>query len=70
MTLDELQARKAKLEAIRFSGVASGATDGDTVTYRTPAELQRAIQALDEQIAAAGGSSPTRRIYVHADKGV
>ena len=70
MTLEELQARKAKLEAIRFSGVASAATDGDTVTYRTPAELQRAIQALDDQIAALGGSSTVKRVYVQADKGV
>lgn len=70
MTLEELQARKTKLETIRFSGVQAASTDGDSVTYRTPAELQRAIQAVDDQIAALTGSATVKRVYIQADKGV
>src|SRR6056297_925916 len=56
-----LKARRDALSAQRSSGVARVSYDGKTVDYRSVAEIDRAIEALDREIAAAEG----RRIVPH-----
>lgn len=63
--LSDKQARLAKLETIRDSGVSS-LRDGDrSSTFRSMAELERAIAALEADIAALSDTPKTRVRYVH-----
>ena len=52
-TITELRARSDALSAQRASGVARVSYDGKTVDYRSVAEIDRAIEALDREIALA-----------------
>ena len=70
VTLAELQARKGALTAARSSGVARVSYDGKTVEYRSIAEIDRAIEALDREIAAAEGRRVIRHLRVTTDKGL
>ncbi len=54
-TVAELKARREALSASRASGVARGSYDGRTGDNRSVAEIDRAIEALDREIAAAEG---------------
>ncbi|WP_412509646.1 phage head-tail joining protein [Roseovarius sp. SYSU LYC5161] len=47
-TITDLRARRDALSAQRSSGVARVSYDGKTVDYRSVAEIDRAIEALDE----------------------
>jgi hypothetical protein len=69
-TLAELQARKEALTAARSSGVARVSYDGKTVEYRSIAEIDRAIEALDREIAMAEGRRVIRHLRVTTDKGL
>ena len=69
-TLAELQARREALTAARSSGVARVSYDGKTVDYRSIAEIDRAIEALDREIAAAEGRRVIRHLRVTTDKGL
>lgn len=69
-TLAELQARKDTLSAARSSGVARVSYDGKTVEYRSIAEIDRAIDALDREIAAVEGRRVIRHLRVTTDKGL
>ena len=69
-TLAELQARKDTLTAARSSGVARVSYDGKTVEYRSIAEIDRAIDALDREIAAVEGRRVIRHLRVTTDKGL
>ena len=69
-TLAELQARKDALTAARSSGVARVSYDGKTVEYRSIAEIDRAIEALDREIATAEGRRVIRHLRVTTDKGL
>ena len=51
----DLRARRDALSAQRSSGVARVSYDGKTVDYRSVAEIDRAIEALDREIAALEG---------------
>ena len=51
--LTDLRARRDALAQQRASGVARVSYDGKTVDYRSVAEIDRAIEALDREIAAA-----------------
>jgi hypothetical protein len=66
----ELQARKDTLTAARSSGVARVSYDGKTVEYRSIAEIDRAIEALDREIATAEGRRVIRHLRVITDKGL
>ena len=44
--------------------------DGKTVDYRSVPEIDRAIEALDREIAAAEGRKLIRHIRVTATKGL
>ena len=66
----ELRARRETLSASRSSGVARVSYDGRSVEYRSLAEIDRAIEALDREIAAAEGRSIVRQVRVIATKGL
>ena len=68
--LATLKLRREALTSQRASGVARVSYDGKTVDYRSVAEIDRAIEALDRDIAAAEGRRMVRHIRVTATKGL
>lgn len=68
--LATLKLRREALTAQRASGVARISYDGKTVDYRSVAEIDRAIEALDREIAAAEGRKLIRHVRVTATKGL
>jgi len=69
-TLTDLRARREALSTQRSSGVARVSYDGKTVDYRSVAEIDRAIEALDREIAAAEGRRIVRHVRVTTSKGL
>ena len=69
-TITELHARREALSTQRSSGVARVSYDGKTVEYRSVADIDRAIEALDREIAAAEGRRMVRHVRVTAAKGL
>ena len=69
-SLTELRARREALTTQRSSGVARVSYDGKTVEYRSVAEIDRAIEALDREIAAAEGRRLVRHVRVTTTKGL
>ncbi len=69
-TLTELQTRREALSASRASGVARVSYDGKTVEYRSLAEIDRAIDVLDREIAALEGRKVIRQVRVTTSTGL
>ena len=69
-TITDLRARRDALSAQRSSGVARVSYDGKTVDYRSVAEIDRALEALDREIAAAAGRRMVRQVRVTTSKGL
>jgi hypothetical protein len=69
-TLSELCNRRETLSTQRSSGVARVSYDGKTVDYRSVAEIDRAIEALDREIAAAEGRRIVRHVRITTSKGL
>lgn len=69
-TAADLKSRREALRAQRSSGVARVSYDGRTVEYRSLAEIDRAIEALDREIAAAEGRPILRQLRVTTSKGL
>ena len=69
-TLIDLRTRREALLAQRSSGVARVSYDGKTVEYRSLAEIDRALEALDRKIAAAEGRRIVRQVRVTTAKGL
>ncbi len=69
-TLTELQTRRDALAASRASGVARVSYDGKTVEYRSLAEIDRAIDVLDREIATLEGRRVIRQVRVTTSKGL
>ena len=69
-TITDLRARRDALSAQRASGVARVSYDGKTVDYRSVAEIDRAIEVLDREIATAEGRKLIRQVRVTATKGL
>ena len=69
-TASELRSRRDALSAQRSSGVARVSYDGKTVEYRSVAEIDRAIEALDREIAVAEGRWIVRQLRVTTSKGL
>jgi hypothetical protein len=69
-TITELRARRETLLAQRSSGVARVSYDGRTVDYRSLAEIDRAIEALEREIAAGEGRAIVRQVRVTTSKGL
>ena len=70
LTPIELRARREALTAQRSSGVARVSYDGKTVEYRSLAEIDRALEALDREIASAEGRRIVRQVRVTTAKGL
>ncbi|MCA0871368.1 hypothetical protein LCL97_11070 [Seohaeicola saemankumensis] len=58
------------MTAARSSGVARVSYDGKTVDYRSIAEIDRAIEALDREIATVEGRRIVRQVRVTTAKGL
>ena len=69
-SLTDLRARRETLLAQRASGVAKVSYDGKTIDYRSVAEIDRAREGLDREIAAAEGRRMVRQVRVMATKGL
>jgi len=69
-TTAELKTRRDALSAQRSSGVARVSYDGKTVDYRSLAEIDRAIEVLDRDIATAEGRKIIRQVRVTTTKGL
>ena len=69
-TLTDLRARRDALSAQRFSGVARVSYDGKTVDYRSVAEIDRALEALDREIAVLEGRRIVRHVRITTTKGL
>jgi hypothetical protein len=69
-TITDLRTRREALSAQRSSGVARVSYDGKTVDYRSVAEIDRAIEALDRDIAVAEGRRIVRQVRVTTSKGL
>ncbi|MDP4604646.1 MAG: gpW family protein [Erythrobacter sp.] len=69
-TIPDLHARREALSAQRSSGVARVSYDGKTVDYRSVAEIDRAIEVLDREIAAAEGRRIVRHVRITTSKGL
>ena len=69
-TAAELKSWREALLASRASGVARVSYDGKTVDYRSLAEIDRAIEGLDREIASAEGRTIVRHLRVVSDKGL
>jgi hypothetical protein len=69
-TIADLKVRREALSASRASGVARVSYDGRTVDYRSLAEIDRAIEVLDREIAAAEGRPIVRQVRLIATKGL
>lgn len=70
VTVTELSSRREALAAQRASGVARVSYDGRSVEYRSLAEIDAALQALDREIAAAEGRPFLRQVRVFTTKGL
>ncbi|MDT8854826.1 hypothetical protein RNZ50_07295 [Paracoccaceae bacterium Fryx2] len=69
-TTAELKTRRDALSVQRSSGVARVSYDGKTVDYRSIAEIDRAIEVLDRDIATAEGRKIIRQVRVITTKGL
>ncbi len=69
-TIADLRVRREALSTQRSSGVARVSYDGKTVDYRSVAEVDRAIEALDREIATLEGRRIVRQIRVMTSKGL
>lgn len=69
-TILDLKARRDTLSAQRASGVARVSYDGKSVDYRSVAEIDRAIEAPDREIAAAEGRRIVRQVRITTTKGL
>ena len=69
-TLTELRTRREALSTQRSSAVARVSYDGKSVDYRSVAEIDRAIEALDREIAATEGRRIVRQVRITTSKGL
>ena len=69
-TIADLRARREALSTQRASGVARVSYDGKTVDYRSLAEIDRAIEALDREIATLEGRRIVRQVRITTSKGL
>jgi uncharacterized small protein (DUF1192 family) len=69
-TSTELRARRDALSAKRSSGVAHVSYDGKTLDFRSVAEIDPAIEALDREIAVLEGRRIVRHVRIITSKGL
>ena len=69
-TITDLRARREALSAQRSSGLARVSYDGKTVDYRSVPEIDRAIEALDREVATLEGRRIVRHVRITTSKGL
>ena len=69
-TIADLRPRREALSAQRSSGVARVSYDGKSVDYRSVPEIDRAIEALDREIAVTEGRRIVRHVRITTSKGL
>ena len=69
-TLIELQTARDELLKRRRSGVARITTDGQTIQYRTQAEIDTALEGIKREIEVADGKKSIRAIRIVGSKGL
>lgn len=69
-TLAELQAMKTALQKARFSGTCKVQLGNSIVEYKSDAEMDAALGALDREISAASSTEPVRIIRISSSKGL
>ena len=69
-TILDLRTRREALSAQRSSGVARVSYDGKTVDYRSVPEIDRAIEALDREVATLEGRRIVRHVRITTSKGL
>ena len=70
-TLATLQAQRDALAASRVSGVlVVKDQNGESVTYKSDADMAAALRWLDEQITILGGQCPPKTIIFKTSKGL
>jgi hypothetical protein len=71
-TLAQLAQRLDDLNRIRASGVGEVTSDGETIRYRSIAEIDRAIETVTAQLNRASGTraKPRRINMMHGGKGL
>jgi hypothetical protein len=69
-TLSELQAAREELLKRRHSGIARVTVDGRTIEYRSQAEIDQALAALDRELESAEGKTPIRTVLISGGKGL
>lgn len=69
-TLAELQAWKSALQKARYSGTRRVEIGTSIIEYKSDGEMDRALAALDRDIAAASSSEPVRMIRISSSKGL
>ena len=69
-TIFDLRTRREALSAQRSSGVARVSYDGKSVDYRSVPEIDRAIEALDREIAVTEGRRIVRHVRITTSKGL
>ncbi len=69
-TITDLRARREALSTQRSSGVARVSYDGKSVDYRSVAEIDRAIEVLDREIAVTEGRRIVRQVRITTSKGL
>ena len=66
-----LQRFREDLQDARFSGIQSFTDqNGERVVYRTQSEIERAIAALDIELAGLQGQRKPAVVYLNTHKGV
>ncbi len=71
MTVDTLTDLRERLITARLSGVLEFRDqNGERIVYRSDAEMARAIEAADREIARLSGTAQPRTIYLKTSKGV
>lgn len=68
-TLSELQARREALEKALASGHRRVEYDGNSVEYRSVAEIRSALSVVSNDIARLSGARRRKRIFISAARG-
>ena len=67
--LSTLQAQLASLKAARASGATRLSYEGKSIEYRSDADMQAAISAVQSEIDALNGKSKPRILVTRSSKG-
>ena len=70
MTLEELTVCRERLRRARFKGIMTVTIDGETVTYKTDAQMAAALASIEAEILKLTRGPRPRTIYPQTTKGL